>query len=1285
MNTLADLGLDVTQVQAWFPHAQDEPYVLVCVNDQHIQEWVKILGAPVYRCYITDDLLEERAAKLGKSKAEILAAKLPDPGAVMAGDFGEILVYLYHAANIYPQAAIGPKKWQLKQDRNKPAPHSDVIHFVLPCWPEPSKEDLLICSEVKTKSTNGYSSPIKGAIEDISKDRTNRLARTLVWLRERACIEDLGEVTIEHLNRFINAIDHLPAKKRFYAVAVICSGIVKNELCDAPRQKPTGYGVVVISVPKLHQIYNAVFKAARKPSEPAPKATFGSYTTDVRRSIPMSSTLTTWIGDADALRYHEHFNIRQTTTNLAHIRLRSDDYYFSLVGELFERMRNDYSDRSQWARLGNALALFADRPRDQLRTVGVSPSETALFAAAAFYNGGFPASAYLTIRDRSPDDGSEVYLACFDLLVRLSDIRSQSVRTLLTALRRGEVVAIDREAVRAENAANDALHIEPAKWIPARVFQQLLTRFQERNIRTVLPNGGSKFWNPLVSSFLNRNPPIWEFFLSQIDAIQGGLLERSETFSLQMPTGAGKTALCETLLYWHLKNNPDSAAILLVPYRSLASELRWSLVKRLNDMDISARCAYGGTVPAGHEVRDLENTHVIVATPEALSGLLSTDASFYQRISLVICDEGHLLDGGARGVGLELLLARMQVREGEAPRFVFMSAIVPNIEEINTWLGGTPESVIQSDYRPALVEFARLQTSGAGVSMTVSLDMHPHEHPPATPFSFDTFLTREDFRWRNPETGRLKTYTFTSVKTQAIAAARKALPMGTVAVFAANKRGSQGVIGLAEELLAQLARGLNLPEPMEFAKAAQVASAEEYFKYEYGPEWTGTKAIAAGAILHHGDVPQETREVVERLLRREEIKFAICTNTLAEGVNLPIRTLILYSVVRRGQDGTPSNLLVRDIKNLVGRAGRAGATTKGLVICANKRQWPLVEKVACQAPGEVVTGFLCQLLERLQVALAQQAVELTNQVMEDTPDLHTLIDGVDATLIDLTSEEIGEDELIRLAVQIADQTFASHQIDNDSRSLLHNVFELRARRVIGVHSAGRLSWIRETGARTRMLDVVEADLLTLHTAWEDVIDPIDPTVLEALLEWTWRQNEFQAAIRNAYRLEDINDSEIVRDSFFETVKLWLSGYRFKELAVHVEQSIDDILRVHTEVITFVLQTIVEQGVAVLAKILESQGRTLAPAVVEFPEHLRFGVPTAPARVLAAGGVRHRSAAVELGAALVQAGVTSGDQDTVFRQARRSLVKYRHDWTVRLGALVVDNTMSDITSVVGGED
>jgi helicase len=993
----------------------------------------------------------------------------------------------------------------------------------------------------------------------------------------------------------------------------------------------------------------------------------------------MRPSLARWISDADALRHLEYFRVRQALIDFAHISSRADDYYLTLVGELFDHMRNADGDAMAWARLGNAFAQFADNREDRLQAIGVSSSEATLFAAAAFYCGGFPASAYLTIRKQPPVVTDEVYLACFDLLARPSDVRSPLVRELLGALRHGQMTTIEQATANSIKVTKSALYLGPNEWIPARVLQQLLARFQESNIRAVLPQGHTEFWTPLVSSLLNRKTPKWDFFPSQIDAIRRGLLERPESFSLQMPTGAGKTALCETLLYWHLKRNPADAAVLLVPYRSLASELRGTVVQRLNRMDISARCAYGGTVPRGDEVHELDQTRAMVATPEALSGLLSADPNFFRRISLVVCDEGHLLDGKGRGVSLELLLARMKAREGGAPRFVFVSAIVPNIEEVNVWLGGTSESVIRSDYRPAMTEFALLRARGSGASLTVTLDIHPHEAPP-TQFSVARFLDRENFHWTNPETGRLKTYGFSSVKTQAIATARKALPMGAAAVFTANKRGGQGAVGLAEELLTQLAHGLNMPEPAEFANTAKVAAAVEYLEDEYGNGWVGTKALAAGSILHHGDIPQETREVLEELLRQGDVRLAICTNTLAEGVNFPIRTLVLYSLQRRRMGGPPESLLARDIKNLVGRAGRAGATTKGLVICANEHQWPLLEKVARQTPGDNVTGALHRLLKFLRDILARLGVVITNEALEATPWLHTLIDGVDATLVDLAAEEIGEEELVQLAVRLADETFAWHQADAASRKLLQDVFELRAKRVVDIRSSGRLGWIRETGTRARMIDTVERDLLPLRPAWDDVTDPIDPTLITAMLEWAWMQGDLQAAVRDGYRLEPGADIELIRTSFFGTVILWLSGSRFSEMAARANLTMDEMLGVHAGVVTYVLQTIIEQGVALLAKFLESQGRGLAPAVEQFPEHLRFGVPTAAARVLAAGGLRHRRAAVELGTTDEIRGGVIDDRKVVFSIAQRLLTADPDGWRGWLGTLVFDNTLWDISEV-----
>ncbi len=264
-----DLGFDFRRAAPWFPHATEKPYVLVRISDEHAKSWAESLGLTVRRCYVSDSIVNEKAKEHGVDESEIITARLPDAGATMAGDFGEILVYLYQGAE--EPSSFGPKKWRLKQDRKKPAPYSDVLHFTLPKWPKASDKDALVCSEVKTKSTNGNSTPIQSAIEDSTKDRTSRLARTLVWLRERALVESLGDIQTAHLDRFINATDHPEAKKKFRAVAVICKSLFEDELKHAPKTAVPECEVVVIAVPELKKVYSAVFAAAKKAvSQPRP-------------------------------------------------------------------------------------------------------------------------------------------------------------------------------------------------------------------------------------------------------------------------------------------------------------------------------------------------------------------------------------------------------------------------------------------------------------------------------------------------------------------------------------------------------------------------------------------------------------------------------------------------------------------------------------------------------------------------------------------------------------------------------------------------------------------------------------------------------------------------------------------------------------------------------------------------------------------------------------------------------------------------------------------------------
>lgn len=985
----------------------------------------------------------------------------------------------------------------------------------------------------------------------------------------------------------------------------------------------------------------------------------------------MRQLLRNWIADADTRQSLKQYNLEAEVASINYQDGREFDLFLSLVGELFDLLRVAPEDARDWATLGNALSQAA-------RTLeGAARLDATFYSAAAFYSGGYSASAYVAMRQEPGNSWqTDTYRACYDFLARPAQVTSDRVRTLLDALTNGEIGFIEQEQVAAEQAAVEALNVDPQRWVAQRVYASLMERFVRANLRAVLPDGASNRWDPLVGSLLNRPRPVWDFFPSQITAIEAGLLTSDAPFSLQMPTGAGKTALTETLLFNHLIDRPNDLAVLLVPYRSLARELRGSLARRLTRVGLPTRTIYGGTVPTVEESQELDDLRAIIATPEALSGLLASVPELVPSISLVVCDEGHLLDQPGRGVGLELLLARLLARGERRPRIVFVSAIVPNIEEINAWLGGSNQSVVRSDFRPAEAEYAVLRPSGTGRATRVRMQMQAVVSNLPT-HSLPDFLQDSDFRFTNTQTGRQNTYGFTSVKTQAIAAARKSLALGTVAVFSATKTGDQGVVGLAEELLSQLDSNLPLPRPIDaVGDRTRIDLVSDYLAREFGPDWVGTRSLGAGAVVHHGDIPQETREAEEELLGAGEVRMVLCTSTLAEGVNLPIRTLVLYAVQRRTPTGRPIPMLARDIRNLVGRAGRAGSSTKGLVICANPNQWPAVRPVALGQPGEDVQGALRALVEALQNAI-RGGIRLSNDLLEGAAALYPLTDGIDTTLLELLHDDIGDDEFREVAASLAAHTFAAQQLDSGGQDLLAEVFMMRATRISALRTNGRIGWARETGARARLIDSVVDDLFPLLDDWGAIDISVHGPLLDAFLTWAYQQPDFQNDLREAFpeaeRIppQNLPDPSSVR----EIVVRWIGGESFADIATGTNRTVDGILRIYGSVISYSLATLIEQAAAVLQRYLADINVVVAEAVLLLPEYLRFGVSNPAARALMAAGVRHRRAAVLLGNHPAMT-----DIQNVLRERQEiasEIFSSEDGWEDALGRFVYERTRADL--------
>lgn len=222
----------------------------------------EFLVSNIPNCYITSELLADRMAAVGLTAPQIIQNKIPDRGSVMAGDFGEVTT-LFFLGSERSEAVKNIMKWQYKQDRTKAAPHSDVLILHREDYEQASTNDFVICAESKLKSTRSPFSPIESSIAGYNLDKTGRLARTLVWLKEKE-IDHGSPESIAFVERFTD--EHLDTEysKYFKAVAIIDRTFIDEELSktlELPVQNEE-FEIIVLGISDLKDLYERTFGRA---------------------------------------------------------------------------------------------------------------------------------------------------------------------------------------------------------------------------------------------------------------------------------------------------------------------------------------------------------------------------------------------------------------------------------------------------------------------------------------------------------------------------------------------------------------------------------------------------------------------------------------------------------------------------------------------------------------------------------------------------------------------------------------------------------------------------------------------------------------------------------------------------------------------------------------------------------------------------------------------------------------------------------------------------------------
>lgn len=687
---------------------------------------------------------------------------------------------------------------------------------------------------------------------------------------------------------------------------------------------------------------------------------------------------------------------------------RQDDYYFTLISSMCRLMKDLLDDnkagqaeenREKLLEIAKGLLLYSD-PNTQTLFNGVNQVNNTLFVAAIYYVCQYEAIASLVLRRlwltqiRTISGRKMYYVIKAPYINPERYSRYAEIAFLDAYVQTGEVHYIQDEIDIVEQFSKNNEFPTVREFFDAQIYKAVLKKFLKHNIRTTLYSADpATDWQNYIE--YSRRQSKLSFLPSQEDAIENGLLTFKRSFCLGMSTSAGKSYITELIVFQEIQKNPQAKILYLAPLRSLSRELTQHYRKVSKQLNFKVRSSYGGHVS---EIEDasMEKAQLFIATPEAF---MSVDVDFAD-FSLIICDEGQIIDDESRGIEYELLLTRL--RQYEHLRFLFLSAILPNLSDINVWIGGEASEVGDSTYRPCKQRLGVFRDDGNHYLV----DMLDAES------GYETVNYSIPLSGERPKGNERKE--------QCSVVAQNAKNAGVVMVFAYMKN-------LCKNLVEQFLNDTNQKQEKEHSDLGKQVI--EYCAYQLGDDFELVNCLRRGIAYHHADLPQDIREYIEQLLEGGDIRVVICTSTLAEGVNFPIKTLILAYINYIDEVTDYKGFIgAEKIKNIVGRVGRAGRETYGTIIMMEPK---FMKYVLPAMQNDIKRTMQGTLYRRLHLGETQN-----EQWRED----EKLVAAIDYNI----TKSRGNEDLASVNIrELAMGSFAYKFCNEDEQKRLVSIFEER--------------------------------------------------------------------------------------------------------------------------------------------------------------------------------------------------------------------------------------------------
>ena len=362
----------------------------------------------------------------------------------------------------------------------------------------------------------------------------------------------------------------------------------------------------------------------------------------------------------------------------------------------------------------------------------------------------------------------------------------------------------------------------------------------------------------------------------QADSVKSGLLD-GKSILVSAPTASGKTLIAMLAMLSYISKNKGKV-IYLSPLRALAAE-KFSEFKKLEKISLGNKIKVAISTGDFENIeKNLEKSNVLILTNEKMDSVIRHGAEWVDEIGLVISDEVHLIGDENRGPTLEMILTQLKLLDTK-PQIVGLSATITNSDEIANWLGC---QLVKNDWRP--VPLTEGVCDGGEVTMSDGKTFEVERSLRGTPI---------DLGIQSVQQG------------------------GQSLVFAETRTRSKSLATKAADVISQM---LEKKEITALAKTSKkILSENEH------TELVKTLALLVkkGVAFHHAGLNQKCREAIEVEFRKGTIKLLSSTPTLAAGVNLPARRVVISNINRyNAKVGANRPISILEYKQLCGRAGR---------------------------------------------------------------------------------------------------------------------------------------------------------------------------------------------------------------------------------------------------------------------------------------------------------------------------------------------------------------------------